>query len=273
MADVILAIQERTAGRFDLVMQHGVGEGTGLQAREAVACRGVAMEGRPGKLAPPFPSCRQMALELLGGSDPETVDHCIRVARQCSAMSRALGIHGQKAFDIELAAIVHAIPTSEDGPQMQQAKEIVRHQRERYDGRGGPDGLRAAEIPLGSRILAIADTFEHARTRSAFSDEWLRRVCAFDALQPLSGINFDPALLELFGTCLGCLASTPCAIEIMVNLGDLYPGMMLARATMLSDGRRLSPGCVLGPHHLEMLGSGQAPSVIWILPVAAKFAF
>ncbi|MER3484673.1 MAG: hypothetical protein C4345_00545, partial [Chloroflexota bacterium] len=37
---------------------------------------------------------------------------------------------------------------------------IVRHHHERWDGRGYPDGLKGEQIPLGSRIIAVADTFD-----------------------------------------------------------------------------------------------------------------
>jgi hypothetical protein len=37
--------------------------------------------------------------------------------------------------------------------------EIVRHHHERFDGSGYPDGLSAYDIPLGARVIAVADTF------------------------------------------------------------------------------------------------------------------
>jgi HD-GYP domain-containing protein (c-di-GMP phosphodiesterase class II) len=43
------------------------------------------------------------------------------------------------------------------------AAKYVRHHHERWDGNGYPDGLKGEEIPLGSRILAVADAFDAIR--------------------------------------------------------------------------------------------------------------
>src|SRR5690606_20972016 len=38
--------------------------------------------------------------------------------------------------------------------------QVIRHHHERYDGRGYPDGIQGEEIPLGARIMAVADAFD-----------------------------------------------------------------------------------------------------------------
>ena len=43
---------------------------------------------------------------------------------------------------------------------MDNARKMVRHHHERYDGKGYPDGLKGEEIPLCSRILAITDAYD-----------------------------------------------------------------------------------------------------------------
>ena len=62
---------------------------------------------------------------------------------------------------------------------------MVRHHHERVDGRGYPDGLAGAEIPLGARIIAVADTFDALTSdrayRAAGSQERARDVLAAEA--------------------------------------------------------------------------------------------
>lgn len=74
---------------------------------------------------------------------------------------------------------------------------IVRHHHERWDGAGYPDGLRGAAIPLGARIVGLADAFDamtHDRPyRRAFSV-----AHALDELRRESGRQFDPDLVEPF---------------------------------------------------------------------------
>src|SRR5204863_138437 len=45
-------------------------------------------------------------------------------------------------------------------PALRRVGKILRHQLERYDGGGSPDGLRGDRVPLGARVLAIASTFD-----------------------------------------------------------------------------------------------------------------
>lgn len=80
--------------------------------------------------------------------------------------------------------------------------EVLRsmeHMYERYDGQGMPDRLAAKEIPLGARLLAIADTYADLtqNPRNPFR-KTLRPNQACDALVRYRGTIFDPNLLDLF---------------------------------------------------------------------------
>jgi HD-GYP domain-containing protein (c-di-GMP phosphodiesterase class II) len=80
---------------------------------------------------------------------------------------------------------------------LRQAREIVKHHQECYDGSGYPDGLKGEEIPLGARIVAVADAFGAMTTtrpyRKALSVEQ-----AMSELKRFSGIQFDPEIVEIF---------------------------------------------------------------------------
>ncbi|MFN3467125.1 MAG: diguanylate cyclase, partial [Candidatus Brocadiales bacterium] len=80
---------------------------------------------------------------------------------------------------------------------LEQEVPIILHHHERWDGYGYPDGLKGKDIPLGARVLALADAYEaltsHRPYRNARPPEE-----AFKVLQEESGHQFDPELVEPF---------------------------------------------------------------------------
>lgn len=77
------------------------------------------------------------------------------------------------------------------------AAKYVRHHHERWDGNGYPDGLKGEEIPLASRILAIADAFDAIR----FSRPYKLAIPIEEARELLlaqSGIIYDPNIIRIF---------------------------------------------------------------------------
>jgi len=80
-------------------------------------------------------------------------------------------------------------------------RDIVRHHHEHYDGRGYPNGKKGEEIPLGARILAVADAYDAMTSdrpyRSAMSKE-----TAIARLKGAGGTQFDPQVVEAFLTAL-----------------------------------------------------------------------
>ncbi len=82
-------------------------------------------------------------------------------------------------------------------PALQRVAQIVRHHHEKYSGSGYPDGLRGERIPLGARILAIADAYDVLTTRG-IQGEALGWQAALDRLREDRGEHFDPWLFDLF---------------------------------------------------------------------------
>jgi ribonuclease P protein subunit RPR2 len=80
-----------------------------------------------------------------------------------------------------------------------EAKLIVRHHHERWDGAGYPDGLHGDDIPLAARVFAVADTLDAITTdrpyRPAASWEEARAIIVAE-----SGAQFDPAVVQAYGT-------------------------------------------------------------------------
>jgi diguanylate cyclase (GGDEF)-like protein/putative nucleotidyltransferase with HDIG domain len=74
---------------------------------------------------------------------------------------------------------------------------IVRYHHERWDGKGYPEGLCRDEIPLGARILSVADCFDTAREDRPYR-RGLTRDEACQLLRDESGRHFDPQVVESF---------------------------------------------------------------------------
>jgi putative nucleotidyltransferase with HDIG domain len=174
-----------------------------------------------------------VTLEALGDAldlkDSETEGHSKRVTAYTIALARAMGISPADIKVIARGAFLHdigkmAIPDDilrkpgklskeEQGvmrehctrgyhmlrkiPFLAEAAEIVFSHQEHFDGTGYPGGLRGGEIPIGSRIFAVADTLD-----AITSDRPYRRAKSFDAAREeilrCSGTQFDPAVVEVF---------------------------------------------------------------------------
>ena len=68
---------------------------------------------------------------------------------------------------------------------------------ERWEGKGYPDGLKGDEIPLSSRIVAIADTYD-AMTSTRSYRKALDHEVAIEEIKRCSGSQFDPNLASKF---------------------------------------------------------------------------
>src|SRR5687767_11911933 len=75
--------------------------------------------------------------------------------------------------------------------------EFVLCHHERWDGLGYPSGLLGEAIPLGARILAIADVFSTLQTERPYRVGKFTEAGAIKILRELSGAAFDPALVDL----------------------------------------------------------------------------
>lgn len=80
---------------------------------------------------------------------------------------------------------------------MQDSLQMIKHHHERFDGQGYPDGLAREQIPLGARIICVAEAFDQMVSESG----WREPLTEEDAIEELlknAGTQFDPTVVEAF---------------------------------------------------------------------------
>ena len=87
----------------------------------------------------------------------------------------------------------------EQASSLREAIPVVLHHHERFNGGGYPHGLKGSEIPLGARIVAVADAY-HAMVHDRPYSEALSHEQALDELRRNAGTQFDPAVVDVFCT-------------------------------------------------------------------------
>ena len=202
-----------------------------VDRRMSSAAALLGMRGRraAGDLSP---ERKAELLEELSNSlealDPYTHGHSRRVARHSAVMAKRLGLPRQEVARIRTAAAIHDVGKVEtpkavlakpdalsdeefevikrhpvDGARMVAAlrdpklTRMVLHHHERLDGGGYPEGLAGEDIPLGSRIIAVADTFDAITSARPYRPAKAHRN-ALDVLRAESGTQLDSGAVEAF---------------------------------------------------------------------------
>jgi len=166
------------------------------------------------------------ALEV---KDPYIKGHSDAVARYAVAIAKRLNISPQGIETIEMAALLHDIGKigihedilnkpgkldEEDWKEMKKHPEIglkilngvnfpwdirpvIYHHHERYDGKGYPAGIKGKEIPLGARIIAVADSYDSITSERAYRKGLSKKV-AIKELERVAGAQLDPEIVGVF---------------------------------------------------------------------------
>lgn len=121
------------------------------------------------------------------------------------------------------------------------AAKMIRSHHERYDGSGYPDGLKGEDIPLGARILAVANDYDGLRNGRLL----LERLSEQETRQYLirhRGTLYDPHVVDTFLSTLEHGKTEGQDDEMMMmDPGQLRPGMRLARELVTKSGMVLLP--------------------------------
>ncbi|MGZ8461021.1 MAG: HD domain-containing phosphohydrolase [Candidatus Deferrimicrobiaceae bacterium] len=171
-------------------------------------------------------------IKALEAKDFYTRGHSQRVTLYSVAIAAELGMTGQELEDLHRASVLHdlgkigvreAILNKPGKLTQEEFAEIVRHpemavrilepipffrpllpailhHHERFDGRGYPSRLAGSNIPLASRIMTIADTFDAMTSTRAYRKA-LPVADAIAEIRRCSGTQFDPDIVPAFLAC------------------------------------------------------------------------
>jgi HD-GYP domain-containing protein (c-di-GMP phosphodiesterase class II) len=168
-------------------------------------------------------------MATLYAKSQETEDHGQRLGRYCQMIGKRLGL-GQKCLsELYLVSKLHDIGkigiddsilnkpdklTAEEWekmrkhpeighriamatPQLQHIAKYILYHHERWDGKGYPRELKGEDIPIVSRILAVADAFD-AMTEDRVYRKALPREIALAEIKRNAGTQFDPEIAKIF---------------------------------------------------------------------------
>jgi putative two-component system response regulator len=79
---------------------------------------------------------------------------------------------------------------------------VIRHHHERFDGSGYPDGLRGEDIPLGARVLSLADAFDALTSARSYRAMMSQDEAAFLLVKETKGGKWDPEVFAAFSRLL-----------------------------------------------------------------------
>ncbi len=165
----------------------------------------------------------------LEAKDSYTADHASSIAELAVEVGAEFGMDEEALRDLRYGAIFHdigkiAIPDAilnKPGPLtaaefevikrhpivgeqilapvpfLEQVRRVVRHDHERWDGGGYPDGLKGRQIPIGARIVLVVDSF-HAMVSDRSYRKGMSEESARLELRAHAGTQFDPDVVEAF---------------------------------------------------------------------------
>ncbi|HEV3468031.1 MAG TPA: HD domain-containing phosphohydrolase, partial [Pyrinomonadaceae bacterium] len=93
-------------------------------------------------------------------------------------------------------------------PGMEEAAELVRYHHEDYDGGGYPEGLAGEQIPVGARIIRVADAYDAMTSPRPFRDALDHQAAVAELLEG-AGSRFDPEAVRAF-----------CGLEALAKIRD-----------------------------------------------------
>jgi len=225
-----VAVRAMANGAIGYLVKPFTGEAMRVMVARAMERRRLAEEAMRLRLVVPMLERFTMMLaDVVEARDVETHAHCQRLIAVSDRLAEHLGVSATERKNIRLGACLHdigkiGVPDSvlhkpsaltpeewriirrhpemgasllEDIDAWREARIVVRHHHERWDGHGYPDGLRGAAIPFAARIVALADAVDVMTVGRAYQPARSpERVV--DELVGNRGSQFDPDVVDAF---------------------------------------------------------------------------
>jgi len=118
---------------------------------------------------------------------------------------------------------------------LQVAATFICARYERYDGSGGPHGLKADEIPLGTAILAVVDDYDALQKGGLFAD-MMTAAEAMAFIVEHQGARYSPLVVTAFAKYLAIESNKRCKTTRYVVADELEPGMVLGKDLATTGG-------------------------------------
>lgn len=120
--------------------------------------------------------------------------------------------------------------------QLSGAAKLIRSHHERFDGQGFPDGLSGLAIPLGARVLTVANEYDAAQ-QGYLTGKRLNADAALAYIKEGRGRRYDPQVVDAFVAMVGGEGEAAAyEREIVLHPADLKAGMVLTRDLVTRDG-------------------------------------
>ncbi len=119
--------------------------------------------------------------------------------------------------------------------QLQGAAKLIRSHHEHFDGMGFPDKLHGLEIPLGARIIALANEYDAAQIGTLLNKR-LKQSDAVLYIQEGRSRRYDPAVVDAFLKVMGSSSAAQAIQELALRLDQARSGMVLSRDLMSANG-------------------------------------
>ncbi len=128
--------------------------------------------------------------------------------------------------------------------------QYIKYTHERYDGSGYPEGLKGRAIPIGSRIIAIANLFDNVVNRA--TDGSIEKF--YDIISEKAGVKYDPSLIKYIRKYIQEKGIVTHEIVKELRLFEVEPGMEVHSDIFTKSGMKLlHKGTILDEHAISTL--------------------
>lgn len=235
----------------------------------------------------------KILMGLVEGYDSSIGSHSKRTAIIAREIGKIVKLSQDELLNLEIAALLHDIGTlsipehvkssrfknlTEDEQKIvkhqtvftqtvlspakgfDEAGVLIRSHHEHIDGSGFPDGLKGDEIPLGAKIIGVANAYDMLKYNRRFTTEatssiTIKDESGFDSIDKVAGLYYDKEIVQILKKVVYKINQKN-TNEIRINIDNLKPDLILSKEVKAINGKLLMvKGSKLNRFHIEILQS------------------